>query len=75
MFELLVGFIDYFGLCDDKGRNNKTTNQLDYEYERKKNFADKYVEAEIAIANEKDPVKKRKMSMRLALNVTDFSDL
>ena len=55
--------------------NGTRTNQLDYEYERKKKIADRYTEAKNAISNEKDPVKREKMSMRFALGVTDFSDL
>lgn len=54
---------------------NKVTNEEDYRYEAKKNFADKYAEAKFMIANEKDPLKKEKMSVRLALGITDFSDL
>ena len=54
---------------------NKITNEADYEYQCKKNFADRYAEAKVAIDNEKDPVKRDKMSIRLALGVTDFSDL
>lgn len=50
-------------------------NNADYMIDSSKKFADRCAEAEIAIKNEKDPLKKRKMENRLAVGITDFSDL
>lgn len=40
-----------------------------------KKYADQRVVCETMIKNEKDPLKKAKMNSRLALGITDFSDL
>lgn len=40
-----------------------------------KTFADRYAECSIMIDNEKDPIKRAKMNARLAVGITDFSDL
>lgn len=53
----------------------KAINESEYRYEKEKQFADKYAEATIIAQNEKDPVKREKMYMRLAFLITDFSDL
>ena len=50
-------------------------NESEYRYEMEKQFADRYAEASIIARNEKDPIKREKMYMRLALLITDFSDL
>lgn len=54
---------------------NKTTNEKEYEYNAKKDYADRYAESLETMRNEKDPVKQQKMNMRLAMGITDFSDL
>lgn len=38
-------------------------------------FADKYAECQYRISRETDELKKSKMEARLALGVTDFSDI
>lgn len=40
-----------------------------------KEVCDRFAEAEFSINNETDPLKKRKMQVRLACGITDFSDL
>lgn len=55
--------------------NTKPASEASVFYESDKSFADKYAEALIKMRNEKDSVKRMKMNNRLALGITDFSDL
>ena len=55
--------------------NYEYENDADKEERSKKEYADSYTEACYRIRNEKDPLKREKMENRLALGITDFSDL
>lgn len=64
----MFGFIKNF-------KTQKPISEGDIFYDNNKKFADKYAEALIKIRNEKDLIKREKMNSRLALGITDFSDL
>lgn len=55
--------------------NHIYENDADIENRRLKNFADDYAESYQKMMKETDPLKKDKMANRLALGITDFSDL
>ena len=63
-----------FGLYTTR-KVQRPMNATQIQREHSKRFADKCVECEFMIENEKDPIKKEKMKMRLSLGITDFSDL
>lgn len=77
MFTFLSILGDLLGIdSEPKNKYNKVTNNEAYYMEQSnKRHADKLVECQIRIENEKDPIKKRKMESRLNFGVTDFSDL
>lgn len=53
----------------------KNATKSDIDYEASKTFADKLAECKIMVENEKDPIKKAKMELRLSLGILDFSDI
>ena len=63
-------------LLETKGKTTvKSQNEAAMLTENSKLFADKFAESLNRMRNETDPIKQSKMNMRLALGVTDFSDL
>lgn len=56
-----------------KPEKGKTDVEIALESKKKK--ADSYAEAMIQMENEKDPVKRTKMTARLNAGIYDFSDL
>lgn len=62
-------------LFGHESKPTKKMNGADYMQESSKKFADKNAECEFIINNETDPIKREKMKSRLALGITDFSDL
>lgn len=63
-----------FGLYTTR-KAQRPMNETQIYKEQAKIFADRYAECRIMINNEKDPIKREKMNARLAVGITDFSDL
>lgn len=63
-----------FGLYTTR-KVKRPMNETQIYREQSKRFADKYAECRIMINNEQDPIKRAKMNARLAVGITDFSDL
>lgn len=56
-------------------KKDHSINQSTMDNMANKQFADSYAEAYMKMQQESDPIKQAKMNARLALGVTDFSDL
>lgn len=77
MFNNTSSIISGYEFTTTKFNTEKSKKKIsgNLNYERRKSFADKYSEARYQIEKESDPLKREKMTSRLALGVTDFSDL
>lgn len=59
----------------DVEKLHKTPNEAELMTRSNKIKADNYAKARFKIQNETDPLKKEMMNSRLALGITDFSDI
>lgn len=77
VLSFLQDFMDYAAKKEGKERPKiqQAYSEQEFQTQLLKNHADDYVEAELQIEQETDPIRKRKMQKRLAFGVTDFSDI
>lgn len=69
---------DFFGLTKSKKQKELdkiNRNEASFMMHQKKKNIDDYLEAKIAMKNEKDPKKKERMRLRILNGIYDFSDI